>query len=192
MFDKPYSFDFLGSKATMVPDPVQKVQYRFKAKYRRYLVTLEVFSYGVVAVKYCDLKDKDAGNRFDKVFNDNDAFRVITTCLYIMLDYWRKHPETTFAFYAVPRRWTEQLLRNKNITEKQKKQLIDRYKKVRFRIYQYAMLNLFPPNKFIQLRDPKNSIYVLLNKKQKKPKTTVKKLGEYLAEHYELIFNPQV
>lgn len=188
MFDKPYSFEFLGAKETLVPNPVQVIQYRFKAKLRRYLVTLEVFSYDVVAIKYCDIKDKEAANRFDKIFNENDAFRVITTCLFIMLDYWNKHPETTFAFYAVPRKWKEALLAEKKLTEKQTEKYIERFKKVRFTIYKYAMVNLFPPKHFIQLRDTKNSIYVLLNKKQKKPKTTLKFLGKYLAENYEMIF----
>ena len=60
MFDKPYPFDYLGTKETLVPNPIQVVHYRFKAKQRRYLVTLEIFSYEVVAIKYCDVKDKDA------------------------------------------------------------------------------------------------------------------------------------
>ncbi len=190
MFDKPYSFDYLGTKETLLSDPVKTVQYRFKAKHRKYLVTLEVFSYGVVAIKYCDLKDKNSSQRFNKIFNDNDAFRVITTCLYIMFDYWKKHPTTTFAFYAVPRKWNDSLLQQKTFTDKQTEKFSDRYKKVRFTIYKYAMENLFPPRHFIQLRDLKNSIYVLLNKKQKKPKTTLRTMAKYLAENYELIFEP--
>jgi hypothetical protein len=123
MFDSPYSFDYLGAKDTLAPNPIKVIQYRFKAKYRRYLVTLEVFSYGVVAIKYCDVKDKDASNRFDKIFNDNDAFRVISTCLFIMLDYWKKHPATTFAFYAVPRKRKEALLKEKALLKRKLKNL---------------------------------------------------------------------
>ncbi len=52
------------------------------------------------------------------------------------------------------------------------------------------MINLFSPKYFIQLRDTKDCLYVLLNKKQKRPKTTIKQLGKYLLENYNMIFNP--
>jgi hypothetical protein len=59
----------------------------------------------------------------------------------------------------------------------------------RFTIYKYAMINLFPPGHFTQLRDARNRIYVLLSKKQKKPKTGLRLAGNYLAENYEMIFD---
>lgn len=182
MFNKPYSFQKLGEKQTLLPEPVKKAYYRFKASKRTYFVILETFSYGIVAIKYCDVKDKNSRNAYKKIFNDGDAFRVITTCLFIMLSYWKEHPAVTFAFYAVPRE-------NLNC-ESSKRRDSTLFRNTRFRIYQYAMLNLFPPTKFIQLRDSTNCLYILLNKKQKKPKTTLKKMGSYLLANYEMIFSP--
>jgi hypothetical protein len=181
MFDKPYPFQPLGKRETFIAEPTQRTHYRFKASYRTYFVTLEIFSYGVAAIKYCDVKDKDSKNAYKKIFNDGDAFRVITTCLYIMLDYWKKNPNTSFAFYSVPRE-----LQNTLLIEDIKN--LEVYKKVRFRIYKYAMINLFSPTYFTQLTDEKNCIYLLLNKNQQNQKLTLTKMGEYLLNNYSLIF----
>ena len=188
MFDNPYHFQYLGKKDTLIKDPIKRINYRFKAKFRSYFVTLEVFSTGIVAIKYCDVKDIGAHNAYKKIFNDGDAFRVITTCLFIMLHYWQSTPITSFAFYAVPREWKAALLEEKTLTEEQLDHFITEYKKARFSIYNYAMLNLFPPKNFIPIRDTNNSIYILLNKRQPRPKATVKALGKYLLEHHNLIF----
>ena len=190
MFNKPYTFERAGGNATLLPDPVKKLYFRFKAKCRKYFVTLEVFSTGMVAVKYCDIKERDAGNRFDKIYNDGDAFRVITTCLYIMREYWQKNPTVSFTFYAIPREATNALINSKKLGGKAAEKFAKRYKKVRFTIYEYAMLNLFPPRHFIQIRDSKNFLYVLLNKRQAKPKTTLKHLGKFLLDNYDMIFEP--
>lgn len=107
-----------------------------------------------------------------------------------MLEYWKQNPHVTFAFYAVPRELKEMLIKQKKMRTKEAVAFIDRYKHVRFAIYKYAMINLFPDKNFLQIRDTKNSIYMLLNKKQKKPKTTIKRLGKFLLDNYELIFEP--
>jgi hypothetical protein len=190
MFDKPYKFDYLGAKNTLQSNPISKVLYRFQAKERRYLVTFEIYDFNVVAVKYCGLKDKDSSNRYELIYNDEDAIRVITTCLHTMKHYWQRNPAVTFAFYAVPRAFDENLVLNKDLTIKEYKIYKERYKKVRYNIYDYAMLNLFPPRTFIPIRDSKNALYLLMNRKQKKPATTVRIFGKYLLDNYELIFEP--
>ena len=125
-----------------------------------------------------------------KIFNDGDAFRVITTCLFIMLSYWRASCSNLCILCEL----------QENLNSKSSKDGILHYSNTRFRIYQYAMLNLFPPAKFIQLRDSANCLYVLLNKKQKKPKTTLKrkwsclsfgKLRNDIFTRYYLISHPQ-
>lgn len=188
MFDKPYRFDYLGQQETHVPNPAKKALYRFKALKRRYLVTFEVYRFDVVAVKYCDIDAKYAGNRFEHIYNDQHAFRVITTCLYIMLEYWRRNPAVNFSFYAIPRKFDENIVKDKNLKGKELSRFIERYKNVRFAIYDYAMINLFPPTAFTPLRDSKNAVYLLMNKKQKKPKATAKAFGRFLLANYEMIF----
>lgn len=188
MFDQPYNFQFLGEKKTLIKDPVSKINYRFKAKKRKYFVTIEVFSTGLAAVKYCDAKDIGAHNAYKKIFNDLDAFRVITTCLFIMRDHWKKYPHCSFAFYAVPRDWKDALFKGKTLSESQKILFIEKYRNVRFSIYNYAMLNLFPPENFTPFRDSKNSIYVLVTKSRPRPKVILNSLTKYLFANHNLIF----
>lgn len=190
MFDKPYAFQKLGNTYTLLADPVRRINYRFKARFRTYFVILEVYSFGVVGIKYCDVKDKGAYNAFDKIFNDGDALRVISTCLYIMLDYWKRYPTTTFAFYAVPRDLPSALINQKQLNKIESEKFFERYRSVRFTIYKYAMVNLFPPKNFFQIQDSKNSLYLLLNRKQKKPKTTLKKFKKYLIDNCNMLFEP--
>lgn len=190
MFDWFYHFQHLGPRETFLPNPTRKILYRFRAKHRFYLVELEVYRFGVVAVKFCPVKDKDSSKRFEKIYNEQDAVRIITTCLHVMRDYWSRNPDVTFAFYAIPRNFDPSVVHDKNLTPKQLKKFIDRYVKVRYTIYDYAMINLFPSSAFTHFKDSKNSLYVLLNKKQKKPVTTLRKLGGYLLEQYKMIFEP--
>jgi hypothetical protein len=190
MFDKPYAFQKLGNTYTLLADPVRRINYRFKARFRTYFVILEVYSFDVVAIKYCDVKDKGAYNAFDKIFNDGDALRVIATCLFIMLDYWKRYPTATFAFYAVPRDLPSILINQKQLNKNEAEKFIERYRSVRFTIYKYAMVNLFPPKSFIQIQDSKNSLYLLLNKKQKNSQAIIKQFTKYLFDNHNIIFEP--
>lgn len=79
--------------------------YKFKARHRTYLVYLEEYAIGITAIKFLDRKDSRANDPFTRLFNqkDSDAIKVITTCLYIMREYWVKHPSVSLAIihYAV-------------------------------------------------------------------------------------------
>ena len=95
-------------------------------------------------------------------------------------------------FYAVPRSWKKREINEANLNVENLDNFRQKYSIARFSIYQYAMINLFPPQYFIHMRDTKNSIYILLNKKQKKPKSIVKNLAAYLLKNFELIFEPDI
>ena len=58
----------------------------------------------------------------------------------------------------------------------------------RFNIFQYAMLNIFHPDDFLQRRDTKNSMYVLINKRNPDPLHLIEQLHKYLRSHTDLIF----
>jgi len=124
MFDKPYAYQKVTQQECVGPEPVNKIYYRFKTPHRKYFVTIEVFPFRMAAIKYCDLKDKGARNAYKKIFNDGDAFRVITTCLYIMRDYWRENPAISFAFYAMPRDAENILPANKNLSPEEQQTFI--------------------------------------------------------------------
>jgi hypothetical protein len=174
MFDKPYDYHFINKVETGLPDPISKEFYRFKAKRRTYFVTLELYSFGITAIKYCDIKNKNSRRAYEKIFNDGDAFRVITTCIKIMWDYRKKNPKTSFAFYAVPRFAPKKETR------------------VRLNIYRYGMINIFKKNEFDHYQDVDNAIYLMLHNSMSmvSQDEIIRKLEEYLLSHHDIIFTP--
>ena len=100
---------------------------------------------------------------------------------------WKDNPTASFAFYATPRMIDEGT--PKNILNKPQK--VKQYQRARFNIYDYAMINLFPKTKFNHIRDKNNSLYVLLNKKHPKPKTSIKLMSAYLFHNNDMIFVPE-
>lgn len=192
MFTEFYKFTYLGVHKTFSANPVRTIHYRFQAKFRRYFVIIEEYTFGFSAIKYCDIKDKkDKQHAFKKIFNDGDAFKVISTCVHIMHELWQKNKNVNFVFYAVPRSISIESLAERNILNQTREEYFEKYKRSRFNIYEYAMLNLFPPSHFTQMRDYENSIYILLNKKQESKKREVLKyLADFLLNHHDIIFEP--
>ena len=172
MFNNPYPYQLINERGTGIENPHRITSYRFTAKHRTYFVTIEQYSIGIVAVKYCDIKGKGGKRAYEKIFNDGDGFRVITTCMRIMWDWWQKNPITNFAFYAVPR----------NIPQKESK--------IRLNIYRYGMINLFKRKDFKHYQDRENSIYLMLHKKQTAPEKILKELEKYLLDNHGVIFTP--
>jgi hypothetical protein len=168
-----YPFKQINVQETGLGDPLRISLYRFKAKRRIYLVTIEEYSFGVHAIKYCGMKDRKNKNAYRIVYNDDDGIRVISTCLKIMRTLWQANPEISFAFYAVPK---PAGLKNSQ---------------ARYGIYEYAMTNLFPASHFRHYKDRQHLLYVLLNKKHKKKKATIKAIGQFLLAEYEMIFEPE-
>lgn len=186
MFNNPYPIINLGGEKHVGKNPKESRYYKFKTPHRSYFVTLELFDFPLVAIKYCDLKDKNAKNRYRKIFNDCDAFRVIATCLYIMLEYWKKYPRVNFVFHAAPRHFIDK--ENVfNLTEEQ----LDSYSKVRYSIYRYAMLNYFSYDDFTHVSDRGSGIYILMNKQQSKASRVMDKVKNYLQRNHDIIFTPE-
>ncbi|MBS1563006.1 MAG: hypothetical protein JST39_01400 [Bacteroidetes bacterium] len=135
------------------------------------------------------MDDRRAQNRYERIFNDGDAVRVIGTCLHIMHNFWKRYPDTHFVFYAVPRKWEDAILADKRaMSAAEQARFAERFKRTRFAIYNYAMLNLFPSEYFVHIRDTKNAIYILLNKSQWHHATRLKQLGKYLLANYNMVF----
>jgi hypothetical protein len=169
-----YPFVKVSKEDTAFADPVSLIKYRFQARKRKYLVTLEEYSFGVYAIKFCGLKDRKSKKAYSYIYNDGDSLKVISTCLQIMLDMWRNHPGISFAFYAVPR------------TEEDKRE----DKRTRYRIYENIMLNLFSPHYFKHYMDPNANVYVLLNRSVKRKKQVIEKIGGFLLAEYDVLFAP--
>lgn len=193
MFDTeltPYIINFLGRKDVFGAGQLKaKSLFRFKALKRRYLVTVEHYEFGVDAIKYCDINDKDSKHAYTKVFNDQDGFKVLATCLKIMHNLWKNNPSISFAFYAAPRPQVFE-----NLKESRVKRLLEdeeyreKFIRTRFNVYEHAMINLFPPTIFWKGMDYKNCIYVMLNRRQKRSKFRLNQIALYLRDNHEIIF----
>ena len=188
--DKSYDIQFLGKKESLQKEPMEaKSIFRFKAAKRKYFDTVEHYNFGVSAIKYCDLRDKDSKNAYTKIFNDHDGFKVIATCIKIMHNLWKNDPKISFAFYASPRLVDlEKLNSSRKKTALTNEEYYEKYKRTRFNIYEHAMINLFPPKVFWKAKDWNNCIYVLLNKKRRKGASRLAQIGKYLLENHEIIF----
>lgn len=191
MFTNPYQFYPVGHKSTQLHNPYKKEYYNFKAKQRTYLVTLEYYQFDLVAIKYCDVKDKNAKNAYTKLFGDGDASRVIGTCFHIMHAVWKKQSNISFVFYASMRNVEQELfIEKKKFTDSvKKKRFVENYKRARYNIYRYGMLNFFSQDYFIPVSDKENCIYVLLNRMAKSQEQAMAGLQQYLKENYDLIFS---
>lgn len=190
MFDAPYSFCCVGKSQTNFRNPHKKVFYKFYAKHRTYLVTLEYYDFQMVAIKYCDVKDKNSPKAYHKIFNDCDASKVIGTCFHIMLHYWQKNKAINFVFYASLRSITNELLSKKTLSADEIPKFVERYKRTRYFVYRYGMINLFSYEYFTQLSDKENCVYVLMNKLQPNPELIMEELETFLRKNHNILFNP--
>ncbi|MBC7554031.1 MAG: hypothetical protein H7257_08630 [Taibaiella sp.] len=192
MFNEPYPFLSLGKSQINEINLYKKYFYKFYARHRTYLVTLECYSFQMVAIKYCDVKDKNSSKAYHKIFNDCDAPRVIGTCFHIMLHFWQKNKDVNFVFYASMRKIAKELLDRKKLDETQIIPFIERYKRSRFSVYKYGMVNLFSYEYFIQLSDYENCVYVLINRNLKSPAMIINQLTKFLQDNHDILFIPDV
>ncbi len=187
MFDNPYKpRTYLGTKVTFEKEPPMYALYRFRAKHRTYLVTLELFSFGLAAVKFCDSKGKGR-SAFSKTYNEYDSFRVIGTALHVMRDYWKKNNDVSFCFLAEPRIWDKSISAKRKIAADNQD-----YKNARLNIFIYAIQSLFSPDVFKHLRGKDTRMYILVNiQSANKNKVSLEKMANYLGmNYYELFPSP--
>lgn len=181
MFDSIYDYSVIHKGSSITEQYDNVVLYKFSSRHRDYIVSLETYALGFVAIKFCERQDFRLKNakRYERTFNDidNDATRIISTCLHIMRDFWVLHPGTNFCFHGTLRPL------NSNDTN------IRKNRTVRFNIYRYAMFNLFSPHDFEHYFDTDNCVYLLLNKTEQQPENVVKGLTKFLSDNYNIIFD---
>ncbi len=182
MLDSPYSFSYLGRKETGRRDHTHFAHYSFRGKERKFLVTLDTHNFGVVEFRYCATKDKESRSAYSKIYNDNDGIRIISTCFNIIFDYWRRFPDSSFWFYAMPRNIPVGLdLKNRSP---------EGYLSARFKIYSYFVENVFSPDDFTFAYDSRALIYILINKK-KDTLSVLTEFSNFLLSNHSKIFDPE-
>lgn len=115
---------------------------------KRYIVEVEYFSHNFLGLKFYWKGVEQSKNRYSLLTNDFEPRTIVMSCIYIMLEYFRKNNSTSFGFVAADDLGGSPFGRPNK----------------RFRFYRAMMLNLFGKDTFMQGYDIDNSIYLLVNR----------------------------
>lgn len=125
--------------------------WRFKSikSNKRYIVEVEKFSNHFLGLKFYWKGVVNSKNRYSLLTNDYEPRTIVMSCVYIMLDHFRKDKFASFGFVAA-----SDLNCPENSTSPNK----------RFRFYRRMMLSIFGSETFVQGYDLKKSVYLLINR----------------------------
>lgn len=118
---------------------------------KRYIVEVEKFSNHFLGLKFYWKGVVNSKKRYSILTHDYEPRTIVMSCVYIMLEYFKKDNCASFGFVAA-----EDLI-DSNSNQKG----VNR----RFRFYRRMMLSIFGSETLVQGYDSKNSIYLLINKK---------------------------
>lgn len=115
---------------------------------KKYIVEVEKFSNHFLGLKFYWKGVANSKNRYSFLTNDYEPRTIVMSCVYIMLEYFRKDNCASFGFVAANN------LNSQNNHKPNK----------RFRFYRRMMLSIFGSETFAQGYDLQNSIYILINR----------------------------
>ena len=145
--------------------------YTFRTrKNRRYVVEAEQYQHHVYVLKFYPLAHKNSVNRFKLLLNDGDAFRILSTCMRVFADVFKRDSLSSAGFVG-----EASLGENRAFTK-------------RFRIYFQAVITFVEPALFIHHPMPGISAYFL--ERRANPEPDLKAKAEKMFR--ELYIVPQV
>jgi hypothetical protein len=163
MIHSGYSFNFIHTKAIKEKYHLREHKYAFKTRLnKRYIVNVEEYQHKLFVIKFYLKSHEHSKNKYNLLANNGDAFRILSTCVNIILHTLAKTPTASFGFIG-----EHSIGEEKNNTQ-------------RFRIYKRVTENYFPADKFEHALNVENSSYLILNKKNK---------TENLKEKAQVMFN---
>lgn len=118
---------------------------------KRYIVEVEKFSNHFLGLKFYWKGVVSSKDRYSILTNDYEPRTIVMSCVYVMMEYFRKDNCASFGFVAAGdlNHSTANLVKCPN---------------KRFRFYRRLMLSIFGAETFAQGYDIRNSIYLLINK----------------------------
>lgn len=116
--------------------------------HKRYIVEVEKFSNHFLGLKFYWKGVVNSKDRYSLLTNDYEPRTIVMSCVYIMLEYFKKDHCASFGFVAADD------LNGRNHRKPNK----------RFRFYRRMMLSIFGSETFAQGYDLQNSIYLLINR----------------------------
>ncbi|MFN3489554.1 MAG: hypothetical protein ACK4YV_10495 [Emticicia sp.] len=175
MFDSGYKFALISKTTVSKKLFLRQRIYNFRSLFRRYIAVVEEYELNVFIVKFFPVSHKLSDKKYNVIFNDFDAPRVIRTCIDIMLSIATENELASFGFIGA-NTISEDFYENEINTQ-------------RFRIYRRIMLNFFREESFSHLEEPSISAYLMVNKKNKNFEELTPKIVEMFQEVYpDLIF----
>jgi hypothetical protein len=175
MFDSGHKYHRINITKVSEKLFLRQHLYNFRASKRRYIAVVEEYEFQVFIVKFFPVSHKLSDKKYNVIFNDFDAPRVIRTCINIMLDILAEKPLASFGFIGAN---TISNGESEGETNTQ-----------RFRIYTKLMLNFLAKTAFSHLEEPSISAYFMVNKKNKNFVELIPKIVEMFQKVYpDLIF----
>lgn len=138
---------------------------------KRYIVEVEKFSNHFLGLKFYWKGVVNSKQRYSLLTHDYEPRTIVMSCVYIMLDYFKKDNCASFGFVAAND------LNSSNSHAVPNK---------RFRFYRRMMLSIFGSETFAQGYDIRNSIYLLINRDMlAKGGVTIHKIENEISRLYE-------
>lgn len=145
--------------------------FRSSKSNKRYIVEVESFSNRFLGLKFYWKGVANSKDRYSLLTNDYEPRTIVMSCVYIMLDYFRKDNCASFGFVAA-----DDLDDTGNHDKPNK----------RFRFYRRMMLSIFGSETFIPGYDLNNSVYLLINRKMLESEAiSVAKIESEISRLYE-------
>jgi hypothetical protein len=175
MFDSGYKFALVSKTTISKTLFLRQRIYSFRSLFRRYHAIVEEYEHSVFIVKFFPVSHKLSDKKYNVIFNDYDAPRVIRTCIDIMLSIASENALSSFGFIGA-NTISDDFYENEINTQ-------------RFRIYRHIMLNFFKEDSFSHLEESSISAYLMVNKKNKNFVELTPKIVEMFQKIYpDLIY----
>jgi hypothetical protein len=98
MFDSGYKFALVSKTTVSKKLFLRQHINNFRSLFRRYLAVVEEYELNVFIVKFFPVSHKLSDKKYNVIFNDYDAPRVIRTCIDIMLSIATENELASFGF----------------------------------------------------------------------------------------------
>ncbi len=148
MFDTHYEFRYINYRKAKPTDYfIKEHKLIFSSKSnQKYIVNVEEYKLHTYVIKFHLKSHSDSDNKYKLLTNQYDAVKILSTCVNIMLYFYKKDNLASFGFIGA------------NLLDE------DEANTKRFQVYKRIMENLFSPLYFHHYNIPEKSIYLLLNK----------------------------
>lgn len=179
MFESGFKFILIETIPEKHPH-LFSYKYKFKTDSKSvYHVLVERYEGSVYIIKYYPqlLENHKNDYKYGVVlnkFSTKEVSKIIRTNIEIGVEILSRDEHASFGFVGVPK------IKAKNTMGKNE----PRYNTTRFRIYKRVFLNFFNEEKFLHSENLDNSAYIIINKKNKNPGTTLKHCVEMFLKIY--------